>query len=233
MLADLAVTGEPELLVGRQGAVEEEAGGHRAGGFRVSLDTPPAQARDEIERAGQRRSGHTLPPVPLTDIAARDPPVRRGRPALFVRRPALDPRHLVGRAELAPADAVLPFEDKRSVGPALADPLFLRGTFLRYAFLPHGGPRLIGVEPHAPAAAENTVVPLHQRGERGPGRLIERLHGVPRLGHEVQPNAGHDIGPSLRTTVGAGPGAGSAQLVTLRVATPTRSVSAPMHPVPY
>src|SRR5512146_196684 len=43
VLADLAVTGEPELLVGRQGTVDQESGGHRAGALRVSLDGPAAQ----------------------------------------------------------------------------------------------------------------------------------------------------------------------------------------------
>src|SRR5205823_6037705 len=74
VLADLAVTGEPELLVGRQGAVEEEPGGHRPGVLGVSLDGAPAQACDEIERTGERRRGHSLAPVPLPGVAARDAP---------------------------------------------------------------------------------------------------------------------------------------------------------------
>lgn len=113
VLADFAVTGEPEFLVGRQSAVVEEAGGHRAGGLRVSLDSSPAQARDEINRPGERRSGHALTPVTLTDVAARDSPVRQGGPAFLVRRPGLDPGHLLGRAELTPADAILPSKRAR------------------------------------------------------------------------------------------------------------------------
>src|SRR5215475_12940549 len=100
VLADLAVTNEPELLVSRQGTVEEESGRHGVGALRVSLDGPAAQTRDEIERTGERRRGNALTPVPLTGVAARDPPVRRGRPAFVVRGAVLDPRHLVGGAEL-------------------------------------------------------------------------------------------------------------------------------------
>src|SRR5215475_11816252 len=43
---------------------------------------------------------------------------------------------------------------------------------------------VIVMEAHAPAAAKDAVVALHQRGERGPRRLIEGLHGVRRFGHE-------------------------------------------------
>jgi hypothetical protein len=74
VLADLAVTGEPELLVGRQGTVEQESGGHRAGALRVSLDGPAAQTRDEVKRTGAARSAPGTPrhlrpvpvPVPVT-----------------------------------------------------------------------------------------------------------------------------------------------------------------------
>src|SRR4029077_313493 len=62
----------------------------------------------------------------------------------------------------------------------------------------------LGWKPMAPAAAEDTVVALHQRGERGPGRLIQRLDGVPRFDHEVQPNAGHGTSLSSRTSGGSG-----------------------------
>jgi len=44
----------------------------------------------------------------------------------------------------------------------------------------------LGVEPHAPAPAEDPVVALHKRRERRPRRLIERLDGVGRFGHEVE-----------------------------------------------
>src|SRR5215472_19175824 len=68
VLADLAVTDEPELLVGRQGTVEQESGGHRVGALRVSLDGPAAQTRDEVKRTGAARSAPGTPrhlrPVP-------------------------------------------------------------------------------------------------------------------------------------------------------------------------
>jgi hypothetical protein len=91
----------------------------------------------------------------------------------FVRRPVLDPRHLVGCAELAPAHAVVPVENQRRMGEALPDSLFLRGTVVRRI-----GPGIFVVEPHTPAPAKDAIVVLHQRGERGPRRLIESLHGV-------------------------------------------------------
>jgi hypothetical protein len=37
---------------------------------------------------------------------------------------------------------------------------------------------IFGVEPHAPAAAEDAVVALHERRERGPGRFVESLDRV-------------------------------------------------------
>ena len=45
----------------------------------------------------------------------------------------------------------------------------------------------LGVEPHAPAAAEYAVVAFDKRGEPGPRRLIERLDRVRRLGHQSEP----------------------------------------------
>src|SRR6516164_9813630 len=185
VLADLAVTDEPELLVGRQGTVEEEAGGHRTGVLRVSLDSPAAQGRDEIERTGEGRGGHALAPVPLTDVAARDPPVWRGRLAFFVRRAVLDPGHLAGRAELAPPHAVVPVVYEGGVRPALSHPALLGRTVVLWV---RSG--VIVMEAHAPAAAEDAVVALHQRGERGPRRLIQGSDGVRRLHHDVQRNPG-------------------------------------------
>ena len=72
------------------------------------------------------------------------------------------------------------------MGVALSDSLFLRGTVVRRV-----GSRVFGVEPHAPAPAKDAIVALHQRGERGPRRLVESLHGVRGFGHEAQPKRGH------------------------------------------
>src|SRR5580693_867904 len=124
-----------------------------------------------------------LAPVPLPDIAACDSPVGRGRPAFFVRRPVLDPGHLAGCAGLAPAHAIVPVEDECGVGLALPDSLLFRGTVVRRV------PRIFEVERHAPAPAKDAYIVLHLRGERGPRRLIDSLHGVRRFGHEAQPNA--------------------------------------------
>jgi hypothetical protein len=46
VLADLAVTDESKLLVGRQGAVEQEAGRNRTRGFGISLYIAAAEACD-------------------------------------------------------------------------------------------------------------------------------------------------------------------------------------------
>src|SRR5262245_50188805 len=110
VLADLAVADESEPFVRRQSTVEEESRRNRAGGLRVALHPPAAEIRDEVERTRERRGGDALAPVPLADEVARDPPVRQCRQALLVRSAVLDPRHLVGRAELAPAQAVVPIE---------------------------------------------------------------------------------------------------------------------------
>jgi hypothetical protein len=77
VVADLAVADEPELLVGRKSGCREPVG-HGTGVLRVSLEASPAQARDEIDRTGERRAGQALTPAPLTDVATSDPPVGRG-----------------------------------------------------------------------------------------------------------------------------------------------------------
>src|SRR5437588_7952730 len=64
MLADLAVADESQLLVGRQGAVEEETGRNRTRVLRITLDRAAAGACDQIERSGERRRGDSLAPMP-------------------------------------------------------------------------------------------------------------------------------------------------------------------------
>ena len=49
VLADLAVADEPELLVGRQGAVEEETGSNRTRGFGIALYLAAAETCVQIE----------------------------------------------------------------------------------------------------------------------------------------------------------------------------------------
>jgi hypothetical protein len=79
MLADPAVACEPELLVGRQRAVEEEAGGDRARILGVSLDRPAAEGCDQLERSREPRGRDALAPAALADEVARDPPDRELR----------------------------------------------------------------------------------------------------------------------------------------------------------
>jgi hypothetical protein len=59
--------------------------------------------------------------VSLADVATRDPPVRRGRLILFVRRAVLDARHFLGCTELTPAHTVVPVEDERRVSRSCPD----------------------------------------------------------------------------------------------------------------
>ena len=114
MLADLAMTREPETLIGRQRTVVEEAGRHRTSVLGVALYRAPAQPGDQIERTHQRRGGHALTSVSLADVATRDPPVRRRVPSPLVGRTALDSRQLVRLAELTPADASSPSKTSRA-----------------------------------------------------------------------------------------------------------------------
>src|SRR4051794_11787942 len=100
---------------------------------------------------------------------AGDAPVRQRREVLFVLPSALDLRQLGRRAELAPAQAVVTFEDERSMGAALTDSLLLLGPVLL------GGTPLpdLDMEAHAPATAPHTVIRLDQSGERGPGVRVQ------------------------------------------------------------
>src|SRR5262245_3046492 len=72
VLADLPVEFEPELLVGRQRTVEEEAGGHGAGVLGVALDGSAAEAG--FSSTAPVRAAVATPWLrcPLPDIAARD-----------------------------------------------------------------------------------------------------------------------------------------------------------------
>src|SRR5262249_46649584 len=90
VLADLAVADEAQLLVGREGAVEEEACRHRASGFGIPLYPAAAETCDQIERPFERGRGDALAPLPLADEVAGDPPIRQLREALLVGGPVLE-----------------------------------------------------------------------------------------------------------------------------------------------
>jgi predicted nucleotidyltransferase len=167
VLADLAVADEAEAFVRRESAVIEKARRNGTCILWITLHPPAAKNRDEIQRTCERRSGDTVTPVPLAYEVARDPPVRQNREAFLVRGAVLDPRHFAGRAELAPAQAVVPVEHEGCMSRACPDasqlPLTLRRLRASSVF----------VEPHAPAAPEDPVVVLHQRGKRRPSRLVK------------------------------------------------------------
>jgi hypothetical protein len=200
VLADLAVANEPELLVGRKRTVEEEACGHRTSVLRVSLHGSPTKARNEIQRTGESGRSHAPAPVPLADVATRDPPVRRRRLTLLVRRTVLDQGQLVRSAELAPADAVLPVEHKcrvRCSRPHAVMLPFVVELPLRFPVT------AFGVEGHAPAAAKDPIVALHQRGKGTPRGPIEGLDGVVRFDHEAQPTREMPVTSHSRLVPGA------------------------------
>ena len=112
--------------------------------------------------------------MPLTDEATRDSPIGQLRQALLVRCPVLDLGHLVGHTELTPAHAVIPVKHKCRMGSACPNtsqfPLTVQSLLAT----------VIGVEAHAPAAAKDAVIALHQTGKRLPGRFIESLDRVAR-----------------------------------------------------
>ncbi len=179
MLAELAVPGESESLESGQRPVVEEPGRYRICRFRIPLDSPAAESGDQHQRASQGRSGHALAAVPHTDVAAPDPPVRELGLGLLVRRAVLDPGHLVGGTELAPARALNAVENEGGMGRTRPHPVVLaltvRGRVTDIAF---------GMHPHAPTAAEDTVIALHQLGEGRPRRIVEGADGV--VGHALK-----------------------------------------------
>src|SRR6266540_169270 len=179
VLADLAVADESQLLVGRQGAVEEEAGRNRTRVLGIALYVAAAETRDQLERPGERRRGDALAPVPLADEVAGDPPVRQGREALLVGSPVLDLRHLVRRAELAPTHTVVAIEHKGRVRPACPHPRELAFPVQRRLAA------VIRMKAHAPTTPEDVVIRRNQPGERIPARLIESLNRVPRPHHQL------------------------------------------------
>src|SRR3954453_16396596 len=128
-----------------------------------------AVARDEVDPSGEGGGGDPAPAPALADVAAGDAPVRQLGQALLVGGPALDPGHLVRRAELAPAEALVAVEDECGVRGAGTHPLQLplamevcRGVL----------DASLGMEADAPAAAEDAAVPLDERRERWPRRLV-------------------------------------------------------------
>src|SRR5262249_46263904 len=162
VLADLAVADEAQLLVGRQGSVEEEAGRDRTRGFGIALHLAAAETCDQVERPFEPRRGDALAPVPFADEVAGDPPVRQSREALLVRGPVLDLRHLVRRAELAPTHTVVAVEHESRMRPARPHPCELAFPVQRRLAA------VIRMKAHAPATPEDAVVRLDQPCERIP-----------------------------------------------------------------
>src|SRR5262249_53364190 len=158
VLADLPLRGEPGGLEHREGAgMKEGRRHHLAGGvLGISLDHPAAERRDLLQCALQRRGGDALLAVTAVAEEAGDAPGRRlAKETLVVGLAVLDPRQLVGRAELAPADAGLALIDERRICPALAHALLFRGPAFGDA---QRVGLALGVKAETPTAAENAVV---------------------------------------------------------------------------
>src|ERR1019366_2110311 len=93
---------------------------------------------------------------------------------------SLYPRYLSRRAELAPAQAVVAVEDERRVCRSRT-----QASQLAITVQLRCGADALGMESHAPAAAKDAVVVLHQRGERRPRRFVERSDTVGGRSHEI------------------------------------------------
>jgi hypothetical protein len=93
---------------------------------------------------------------------------------------ALDAWQLIGRPEVAPADAGRTLVDKGGVSMAFPVSTLVLGSVLRRCLV---APYTLAVKGHAPAAAPYTVVTLRQPREIWPGRSIQRLY----------PEACHDL----------------------------------------
>ena len=130
--------------------------------------------------------------MPFPHEATGDSPVRRRGPVLLVCGPVLDPWYLVGLAELTPPDAIVSVEDKRGMSGSGMDALLL-ALSVEVRSAPGNS---LGMESHAPAAAEDSVVALDERRESGPGRLAKSLDLVWVGPHGPEPKTKRSEPPS-------------------------------------
>jgi hypothetical protein len=86
----------------------------------------------------------------------------------------LDPRQLVRLAELTPANAVVTVEHERRVRGAGQHAVQFASALRRRRI----SAVVLGMEAHAPAAAEDAVVALDELGERRPRRLVKSSNSV-------------------------------------------------------
>ena len=168
-----------ELLVGRQGAVEEKTGGYGARLFPDSPRRSTAKALDQVERARQRNALATGPGAYARqpDEATRDSPVGQSVSGLLVLgagfRPGVPRR--AHRTDTSPHSHPL---QNTSAGLCRACP---DTSELPLAVQLRLTPTVVSVKTHGTTAAKRTaVVALHQVGKPFPGRFIESLD---RSGH--------------------------------------------------
>src|SRR6476469_7784644 len=166
-LRDLAVADETEVGVERLGTGVEVRTALRLAVvdlLRVRLDGPAAGAPDLLEDRRHRGPGDASPAVLAAGEDAADAPARELVELLLVGRGVLDVRQLVGRPELAPADAPVTVVDED-----LVDGLLPGVALLGLAVVLPAAAEPFGVEADAPAAAPDPVVGLDELGEVVPG----------------------------------------------------------------
>ena len=128
----------------------------------VGLDEPTSSIVDGGQRGAERRPRNPTAPVPASGEDATDPPVGQLAQAVGIGFRVVDVRKLDRRPVLAPADAFTAVVNENLVHRSVANVGLLCQT------VPRNGMALadaLRVETHAPAAAPDPVVSLHQTGK--------------------------------------------------------------------
>jgi hypothetical protein len=130
------------------------------------LDESAAGFFDGGESSAHGGPGNTAAPVALAGKDASDPPVGRFPQLLGVGLRILDVRKLSWRSVLTPADALVSVIDENLMDSPVAHVGLFGLTIPRGGM---AGADTLRVEAHAPAAAPDPVVRIHEVGEIVPG----------------------------------------------------------------
>src|SRR5271170_4198858 len=139
--------------------------------LRVGLDEPAPGIVDGGQCGADSRPRNPAAPVPASSKDATDPPVGQLAQPLDIGFRVVDVRELGRRPVLAPANAFIAVVNEDLVHRSVA------GVGLLGQTVPGNGMALadaLWVETHAPAAAPDPVVGLHQTGKVVPGVRTER-----------------------------------------------------------
>ncbi len=168
----------------------------------VGLDEPASSIVDGGQRGAEGRTDNPTAPVPASSEDATDPPVGQLAQVLGIGFRVVDVRKLRRRPVLAPADAFIAVIDENLVHRSVANVGLLCQT------VPGDGMALadaLWVETHAPAAAPDAVVSLHQTGKVVPGVGTERPRhiGANRFHASTMPSSNSALatGPVSRAQV--------------------------------